>query len=302
MIPIVMERGYLPWNRNSGEEKLFHKALLISMGVALLLGLIVPLFDIPEPDRHKAVKVPPRVAKFLLEKQRKQPQKTVEHRREEKKVEEKRPEEKKERPKEQNKAREKARNSGLFKGLDLSTIQSSEVLNKARQSSALITGGSQAARLGDSVISAASQGSGGIDTSSYDRDTGSGGELGDHTVSKAEAVNPSLVAMEEEAFKRHKQAKRRDEENVNRVLDSNKGRIYAIYNRALRSNPLLAGRLVLELTIEPTGKVSACRVVSSELQDEALEKKLIARIKMLDFGKEDVPRYTFRYPIEFLPS
>jgi hypothetical protein len=43
-------------------------------------------------------------------------------------------------------------------------------------------------------------------------------------------------------------------------------------------------------------------VISSELQDEELERKLVARIKMLRFAAEKVPDYTFRYPIEFLPS
>ncbi len=302
MNTIIIERGYLPWNRNAGEEKLFIKALLIAMGVALLLGLVVPVFDIEEPDRDEVAKVPPRIAKFLLQKKRPPPPK-VEARQEEKPREEVKKEEKpKELPKEENKARAKARNSGLFKGMDLSAIQNSEVLSKAKQSSALSTGGTRATRLGGSVIASASKGSGGIDTSEYSRDTGQGGELGEHAVSKAAAVNPSLVAMEEQEFKRQKQAKRRDEENVSRVLDSNKGRIYAIYNRALRKNPLLSGKLVLELTIEPSGKVSACRVVSSELHDEELERKLMARIKMLQFGAEKVPSYIFKYPIEFLPS
>ncbi|MDH5786232.1 MAG: AgmX/PglI C-terminal domain-containing protein [Chromatiales bacterium] len=302
MTPVLFERGYLPWDRNAGEERLFLRILLIAMVVALLLGLLVPLFDVPLPDRDKVAKVPPRVAKFLLEKQRKKPQRKVEEKREEKKLDEKKPEEKKERTKEQNVAREKARNSGVFKGVDLSSLQSSSVLSKVRQGGALIAGGAQATRLGDDVIAAASTGSDGIDTSDYSRETGSGGELGEHVVSKAEADNPSLVAMKEEEFKRKSQPKKRDQENVLRVLDANKGRIYAIYNRALRSNPLLAGKLVLELTIEPSGKVSQCRVVASDLGDAKLEAKLMARIKMLDFGAEKVPVYSFRYPIEFLPS
>ncbi|MEN8168997.1 MAG: AgmX/PglI C-terminal domain-containing protein [Pseudomonadota bacterium] len=307
MTTVTMDRGYLPWNRNTGEERLFLKTLLIAMAVSLLLGLIVPLFDLPEPDRDKAATVPPRLAKFLLERKRTPPPK-VEEKKEEKPAEEVKKEEKpkeqpKEQPKEENRARAKAKKSGLLALADeLSALRATDAANKAKQNSALSTGGNRAARLGGNVIAAASRGSGGIDTSSYSRDTGKGGELGEHAVAQAEAVNPSLVAMAEEEFKRTKQPKRRDQETVSRVLDSNKGRIYSIYNRALRKNPLLAGKLVLELTIEPSGKVSACRVISSELNDEALERKLVARIKMLNFGAEKVPTYTFRYPIEFLPS
>ncbi len=303
MTTMTMERGYLPWNRNTGEERLFLKTLLIAMAVSLLLGLIVPLFDLPEPDRDRAAKVPPRLAKFLLERKRTPPPK-VEVKKEEVPLEDVKPEEKpREQPKEQNKAREKAKKSGLLAlANELSALRATDAANKAKDSTILSSGGNRATRLGGNVIAAASQGSGGIDTSSYSRDSGSGGDLGEHAVSQAEAVNPSLVAMAEEEFKRVKQLAVRDQETVIRVLDSNKGRIYAIYNRALRKNPLLAGKLVIELTIEPSGKVSGCRVISSELRDQTLEGKLVARIKMLDFGAEKVPAYTFKYPIEFLPS
>lgn len=303
MSTVTMERGYLPWNRNTGEERLFLKTLLIAMVVSLLLGLIVPLFELPEPDRDKAAKVPPRLAKFLLERKRTPPPK-VETKKEEKLVEEVKKEEKpKEQPKEENRARAKARKSGLLAlANELTALRATDAANKAKDSTTLTSGGNKAASIGGNVIASAAKGSGGIDTSSYSRDTGKGGELGEHAVAQAEAVNPSLVAMAEEEFRREKQPKRRDQETVIRVLDSNKGRIYAIYNRALRKNPTLAGKLVLELTIDPSGTVTACRVIASELDDPDLEKRLVARIRMLDFGAESVPSYTFKYPIEFLPS
>jgi protein TonB len=308
MTTVVIYRGYLPWNRNTGEEKLFLKTLLIVMAVAVLLGLVSPLFHLVEPDRDKVAKVPPRIAKFLLERQRTPPPK-IEIKKEEKPQEEPKEEprkkevKKQEPPKEKSQAREKAKKSGLLALADeLSALRNTDAANKAKQTTALSSGGNKAARLGGNIIASASRGSGGIDTSGYSRDSGTGGELGEHAVALAEAVNPSLVALAEEEFKRKSQPRVRDEETVIRVLDSNKGRIYAIYNRVLRKNPLLAGKVVLELTIEPSGAVSGCRVLSSELHDEDLEDKLVARIKMLDFGAEKVPRYIFQYPIEFLPS
>lgn len=302
MTEIVIERGYLPWDRTGGEERLFRKVLAIAMAVALLLGLLVPLIDVPVPDRAKASKVPPRLAKFLLERKPPAPPPKVEERREEQPVEEAK-KAKEDAPKETNRAREKAKRSGVLAMSDeLSALYATNAASKAMGPSLLSSGGAEATRLGDNLVSAASQGSGGIDTSDYSRDSGSGGELGEHQVARVEAANPSMVAKAEEEFKRVKQPKVRDQEGVIRVLDGNKGRVYAIYNRALRNNPLLAGKVVLELTIEPSGKVSACRVVSSELNDADLEQKLVARIKMLEFGAEKVPAYTFRYPIEFLPS
>jgi len=45
----------------------------------------------------------------------------------------------------------------------------------------------------------------------------------------------------------------RSREEIELVFDKNKGAIYAIYNRALRDNPALQGKLVLELTIATLG-------------------------------------------------
>jgi hypothetical protein len=59
--------------------------------------------------------------------------------------------------------------------------------------------------------------------------------------------------------------------------------------------------VVFELTILPSGKVSACRIQSSELRDPELEAKLVSRIKLLDFGVEDVPTITVINPLRFYP-
>ncbi|MCW8919107.1 MAG: AgmX/PglI C-terminal domain-containing protein [Gammaproteobacteria bacterium] len=304
MTAAVIAQGYLPWNRNTVEERLFLKTLLMVLAVSLLLGLVVPWFDLPAPERDQVTAVPPRIARFLLERQRPPPPK-VEVKRADKPLEEPKEEVKRvAAPKELNPARERAKKSGLLALADeLSALRATDAASKARGAQTLSMGGAdKAVRLGSNIISGASRGSGGIDTSGYSRDSGNGGALGDHTMSQAEAVNPSLVAVAEEEFKRKNQPRLRDAETVMRVLDSNKGRVYAIYNRALRKNPLLDGKLVLELTIDPSGRVSRCRVLSSELQDEELEQKLVARISMLDFGAEPVPPYKFEYPIEFLPS
>ncbi|MFQ5487239.1 MAG: AgmX/PglI C-terminal domain-containing protein, partial [Gammaproteobacteria bacterium] len=71
---------------------------------------------------------------------------------------------------------------------------------------------------------------------------------------------------------------------------------------ALRKNPALAGKVVLQLTIAPSGEVTACEIVSSELQDPLLERKLVARVLLFDFGEKDVPEVTISYPLEFFPS
>ena len=91
-------------------------------------------------------------------------------------------------------------------------------------------------------------------------------------------------------------------EKVRRVFDANKGAIYTIYNRALRKNPGLFGKIVLELVIEPDGHVSRCVVLSSDMQDEVMITKLVQRIQLFDFGVRDVIATKISYPVHFLPS
>ena len=85
------------------------------------------------------------------------------------------------------------------------------------------------------------------------------------------------------------------------VFDKNKGAIYSLYGRALRKDPSLEGKVVIELTISPTGQVVKIRIVSSELNNPALERKLMARIKLFSFGVKSVEELIVTYPIDFLP-
>jgi TonB family protein len=91
-------------------------------------------------------------------------------------------------------------------------------------------------------------------------------------------------------------------EDVRLVFERNKGSIYAIYNRALREDPALQGKVVLKLTIAPSGSVTDCKIVSSELHTPDVESKLLARIRQFDFGVKDVNEMVVNYPLDFLPS
>lgn len=86
------------------------------------------------------------------------------------------------------------------------------------------------------------------------------------------------------------------------MFEKNKGAIYSMYTRALRDEPSLQGKVVLELKISPAGQVVDLRIVSSELKAPDLERKLLARIKLFDFGAKDVDAITVTWPVDFLPS
>ena len=91
-------------------------------------------------------------------------------------------------------------------------------------------------------------------------------------------------------------------EDIKLVFERNKGAIYAIYNRALRDDPSLQGKVVLELKIAPGGAVVDCRIVASELKAAELERQLLARIRQFDFGAKDVDTMVVSWPVDFLPS
>jgi TonB family protein len=59
---------------------------------------------------------------------------------------------------------------------------------------------------------------------------------------------------------------------------------------------------VLDLKIAPTGEVTDCKIVSSELKATDLERKLLARVKQFDFGAKDVAPIDITWPVDFLPS
>jgi outer membrane biosynthesis protein TonB len=95
----------------------------------------------------------------------------------------------------------------------------------------------------------------------------------------------------------------RTEEEIQEVLDRHKGAMYALYNRALRIDPDLQGKLLLRITILPSGAVERSEILESSLEAESLERALAALVRGIDFGERaGVPVVTTRIPIEFFPQ
>ena len=95
----------------------------------------------------------------------------------------------------------------------------------------------------------------------------------------------------------------RTDEEIQIVFDRYKAALYRIYNRELRKDPTLRGKILLRISIETSGAVSLCKVESTDLASPELVIKIVARIKRFNFGpKEGVPKMTILYPIDFLPA
>ena len=95
----------------------------------------------------------------------------------------------------------------------------------------------------------------------------------------------------------------RTDEEIQIVFDRYKATLYRIYNKELRKDPTLRGKILLRICIETGGEVSMCEVESTDLGSRTLVAQIVARIKRFNFGSKDgVPKLTILYPIDFLPA
>ena len=155
------------------------------------------------------------------------------------------------------------------------------------------------------ITSQAGRASGGINTANMARGFGGGaGAIGTHTATTVQHgadLDPNGGGHVQRTGTSGKGSRAREEVEI--AFDKNKGALYALYGRALRDKPELQGKLVIEFKIEPSGEISACRVVSSELNDPELEKKIVARVRLIRFKPmPDVEALVVSKPIDFFPA
>ena len=200
-------------------------------------------------------------------------------------------------------AREKAQAALLPFTEELAALADSDVLESVADDRPLTGTVGEAERNERSMItSKAGTGSGGINTASLSRNTGGAG-LGARSVTQVESPVESVGEAAGGARRTGTSSKAsRSREEIELVFDKNKGAIFALYNRALRADPTLEGKLVLRLTIAPTGEVTFCEIVSSELEDDEFERRLVQRVRLFRFEARDVEPVTTTKPIDFFPA
>src|SRR5215469_7141888 len=157
--------------------------------------------------------------------------------------------------------------------------------------------------------------SGGINTASLSRSVGGGGGGGGGasngtgggggggiTVARATSSIDGIGGADRPKAHGGPGASRTDEE-IQIVFDRYKASFYRLYNRELRKNPSLQGKMVLRLTIEPDGSVSMCKLQSTDMNAPDLATQVVNRVLTINFGaKEGVQAVTIVYPIDFLPA
>jgi protein TonB len=304
----------LSWAFATEVDAHFRRILRINLAAFLLLAIVIPLLPLSTINKRAEPEDPPRVAKLLFEKKLEPPRPAPEVRKPQQLPEKtvkaqpikQPPKVSKPVPKPVKKvptAKQQAEQAGLLALKDtLSDLRQNTVATNLKVSRNLSHSGGQARKSERAVLTAGTaSGSGGIKTASLSRNTG-GGQLSSRSTTRVHS--PLGNAAGSGAGDKHGNSPvaGRSIEEIQMVFDRNKGSIYNVYNRALRKNRGLQGKIVLRLTIAPSGKVTLCELVSSELQDPVLGQKITQRVKLFDFGAKDVSEVTITYPIDFLPA
>ena len=324
----------LPWHVADGEDKKFRRILRACLIAMAALGVIVPMVPLPEIERAEQETLPPQLARIVLE--RKQlaapvpkvkplPKPVVQQDRPKPRAEKTepikpppvtpKPEPKtapvraKAPPKATPdtvarvvKAREKAAASGLLQFKDELAAMRDEIDVAKLAADTHAQGQSTANKIDRSVLTGrAGKKSGGIQVAALSRDTGGVALSGRESTKVSSALAMAKARPQRGNSGVTSSAVGRSDQDIRKIMDRNKGAIFSIYNRALRKNPALAGKMTIQMVIDPSGKVSSIKLIANELSDPALEKKLMARIRMIDFGAQPVAATTLNYSFDFLP-
>lgn len=298
----------LPWSSDGRESARFGVILAVVVALFLVPALIIPNLHVPERERSEAERIPPRLAQLVeapkpvvVEVPEPEPEPEPERAEAEPVVAdpEPRPETRGSTPPEQTteQARENAARSGLFAMKDrLAALRAPEPSARPENRTANIGDAEAEVQQPIDDRSRVLAGSGGVQSREGPAREVALAEQSMQTVSAPREVavapaTPARPSVGERAMS-----------NIRQVFDTQKSVLYGLYQRELRQDPTLEGKVTLELVIEPDGSVSACQVVSSELGNPALEQRIAMRVQMFNFGADNVETRKVRFPIDFLPG
>lgn len=316
----------MPWMRGLEEDGRFRRSLATALSVALLVGFVFQLVDLPIPEREELTEVPERVAQLIEEREIVQaPEPVIEELVPEEKPEPDEPEPlvAEEAPPEAEpaaepsaepapeaqaaSAKEQVRTKGIlaFRESFASLAASAPSARLGSQASLSNAGEAAVGRPERAMVTTAGPGSsGGINLGDISRDIGGGGGGGQIAGVRVTQVESSIggAGGGDRPLSGGASAGRTDEE-IQIVFDRYKAALYRLYNRELRRDPTLRGQLVIRLTIEPDGTVSLCELQASDMDAPTLAQQVVERIRGFDFGaKEGIVAMTIIYPIDFLPA
>jgi len=304
----------LPWQANASEDQRFKKWLMHGVGIFAVIALLMPWLPTPEANNavlekqrsdytRLIITEPPKPVSVKPKPAVKKPAPIVQ-----KKI---KPSTKKfsvakQKPKPKpvdlaKQARDKAAKAGVLAFADdLASMRDQVDVSKV-QKSGLTRAAASAEQTQRQLLTSKQKASvSGISSAVLSTNTG-GVALAAHESQKIAVADDSVISGSEAYAATEQNYTGRSTESVRKVMDANKGAIFGIYNRALRSNPGLAGVLIFSIVIEPSGVISDIKLVSSELDDKQLIKKLLNRISMINFGAQQVSQTRVEYSFDFIP-
>jgi hypothetical protein len=307
----------MPWRKDSESERRFRRSLLIAFLFYLVFGTVVGLWKLPPLTRPVVAVVPERLVS-MLRKEPPIPEPVPDRPKEEKKADKTR-EKTSEKPKEEQPkptpaetqvARKRAETTGVlafkesFKDL-MDEAPATKLGAEAKLNNQSAAAGQ--ARASRSLVAIPATGgvggSGGISNSGVSRNigNGNGNRIGGVGFTRVESSMAGLGDGSRPLSSGPGPA--RTDEEIQIVFDKYKATLYRMYNAELRKDPTLRGKILLRITIEPSGEVSLCTVQSSDLASPTLVAQVAERVRKFNFGpKENVPKTTILYPIDFLPG
>ncbi|HEB57029.1 MAG TPA: TonB family protein [Gammaproteobacteria bacterium] len=310
LMKVTPHSPLLPWTETEYDRR-FRIILLLCLLLSAIIGAIVPYLPRPQVKQQELQQISPRLARLILQKKQ-EPKPIVAEKTKPKKADKKKQPEKKTAQKKKLKkkksvdktaqARKQAQSSGLLAMQDeLADLRNSfDVAAMQNHKPQQNKGKTRRQPEPAAVLSAAAgKGSSGINTRNLKHSISGSQAL---AARRSSQVKSSLENIEGAPEQRAGQKIARSQEEIELVFQKNKGAIYSIYNRALRRDPTLQGKVLLELTIAPNGRITRIRILSTELNAPKLEKRLLSRIKLFRFAARDVDTVTVTYPIDFLPS
>ena len=301
----------LDWQPDKQSSRLFHRLVFLSLLFFTLVAFIIYATEVPEKPSKEHVKIPTRIANFVAKQSIKlEPIKVIP------------PEVKKEIPREaaqetisrekpqshesslserQQESRQRANNSGIlalkdqFDGL----VNTSPVETLAKTSVLSATDDKSATHRTDNLTEQLS-----APSKSINRDE-IVGKISSTEITQRQSTTQTMASTlsENDDIQAGAVADGRRSSDIGHVFNKNKSLLHALYERERRKDSSLKGKIIFQLTILPSGKVSSVKIVMTELSHQELELRLISRIRGFVFSPtNDKNPTTIEFPVEFIPS
>jgi protein TonB len=310
---------HLPWDDDNNNIRNYRVILSVLIMATIIFSWLVASVILKEKNPRTRAEIPERFVKLVLEQKRKivipppPPPKIVEAEKKEEVVK-KEPEVKeiiKQKPKQKeivkiepkgnrDDAREKAKqNLAVFDVFaDLRDADTSKKIANSSENSSDVGEAKTVTR--DMIVNNAVKSSGGVKIAKASTNRGGAGLEGGG--SRQVSSNLSAAKVKQSRSGNGGGLAERPAENIEKFMDSNKNSFFSLYNRALRKTPSMEGEVIFKLVILADGSVSEVSIVSSELNNPALERKLLTKIRSIRFTVMNVAAWKDNYRISFIPS